>query len=92
MYIDQTHVYTLAVYYTICRVLVNGKDTDRFMKTDLPNIHNAIKNVVLNGNRVSLQTLNYQLEEKLQQLSSMRNSTTNSSQDSSINTHHTVTY
>ncbi|CAG2225564.1 SULT1 [Mytilus edulis] len=39
------------------------------MKTDLPNIHNAIKNVVLNGNRVSLQTLNYQLEEKLQQLS-----------------------
>ncbi|CAC5371816.1 unnamed protein product [Mytilus coruscus] len=90
MYIDQTHVYTLSVYYTTCRLLVNGEDTDRFMKTDLPNIHNTIKSVVLNGNRVSLQTLNNQLEEQLQQLLIMRNSTTNPNQDSNINIHHTV--
>lgn len=62
MYIDQTNVYTLTVYYITCQLLVNETDTDRFIKTDLPNIHNTIKNVVVNGNRVSLQTPNNQLK------------------------------
>lgn len=62
MYIDQANVYTLTVYYITCRLLVNETDTDRFIESDLPNIHNTIKNVVVNGNRVSLQTLNNQLK------------------------------
>ena len=64
--VDKSHCYTLSIFYTTCSLLVNGKYTDRFLNTDLPTIHEIIKKVLLNGNKVDLQTCNQVLQEQLQ--------------------------
>ena len=68
VYAGNKHLYTLTTYYTNCSLLVNGKDTSRFINTDLPAIHETIKQVILNGHKVNLQYLNQLLEEQLQKL------------------------
>ncbi|CAG2208929.1 unnamed protein product [Mytilus edulis] len=65
---NDTPSYTLSVYYTSCSLLVNGRDTIRFFTIDLPEIHKTINQVILNGTKVDLQSLNKHLEEQLQKM------------------------
>lgn len=59
------HQYTLTLYYTNCKFLVNGKDVHTFITTDISEIHKVIKEVILNGDKVDLKRLNEKLEEEL---------------------------
>ena len=62
------HQYTLTLYNTKCKFLVNGKGTNIFIEKDLPNIHKIIKDVALNGNCINIKNLNQKLEEELTKL------------------------
>lgn len=66
--INNKHRYTLSLYYTTCRLLVNGKYISQFITEDFPNIHNTIQHVVLNGNKIDIKSLNEQLETHLNKL------------------------
>jgi len=64
------HQYTLTLYNTKCKFLVNGKGANIFIEKDLPNIHKIINDVTLNGNRINIKNLNEKLEEELTKLKS----------------------
>ena len=40
----RTHQYTINLYHTRCSLLINGKNENRFTRTDLPNILSQIEN------------------------------------------------
>ncbi|CAC5411220.1 unnamed protein product [Mytilus coruscus] len=65
----EQHQYTITLYYTNCKFLVNGRVVHIFTKEDIPEIHKIIKEVVLNGNKVNLKSLNEKLEKELYKLS-----------------------
>lgn len=64
--VNNISAYTISIYYTKCSFLVNGKNVNKFIEEDLPNITSVAKDVILNGNKVNLQGLNTLLEEQLQ--------------------------
>lgn len=65
VYSCNTHLYTLSLFYTSCRLLVNGKNIHQFIDTDTPRIHEVIQSVTLNGNRINLKSMNETLYEQL---------------------------
>ena len=75
---ESCHAYTLCVYFTKCSFLVNGKKVEKFMRSDLPAIHELLSSVVLNGKPVDLKKLNHLLEIQLTQLLLGTESTTKS--------------
>ena len=63
--VNNISAYTISIYYTICSFHVNGKNVNKFIEEDLPNITSVAINVILNGSKVNLQALNTLLEEQL---------------------------
>jgi len=68
VYDEDKHQYTLTLYNTKCKFLVNGKGTRTFIDDDLPHIHKVIKEVVLNGKHIDVKNLNEKLEDELKKL------------------------
>jgi len=57
--------YTLTLYFTKCRFLVNGKNVSIFVEQDMQNIHDVMNTVTLNGKAVDLKTINSLLQQQL---------------------------
>lgn len=57
--------YTLTLYFTKCRFLVNGKNVSIFIEQDMQNIHDVMNTVILNGKAVDLKTINSLLQQQL---------------------------
>jgi hypothetical protein len=59
--------YTINIYTTQSRILVNGEGCDTFVQTDIPNIQSIIVREAKNIN-LDVELLNQQLQEQLRQL------------------------
>ena len=60
--------YTLNMYTTTSKMLVNGKNVQVFMEQDLPEIHCIVQNVKSGGKALNLKVLNELLIEQLNKL------------------------
>ena len=85
--VNNISAYAISIYYTKCSFLVNGKNVNKFIEEDLPNITSVAKDVLLNGNKVNLQALNTLLEEQLQKLYDDRNKLSTTNFQKSSNSH-----
>ena len=56
--------YTINIYTTQSRILVNGEGCDTFVQTDIPNIQSIIVREAKNIN-LDVELLNQQLQEQL---------------------------
>ncbi|CAG2245584.1 unnamed protein product [Mytilus edulis] len=57
--------YTVNIYYTTSRLLVNGKNVSDFIDRDLQNIHNIISSSTSNNTKLNIDDLNAMLREQL---------------------------
>lgn len=57
--------YTINLYPTNNRLLVNGKDVDRFMDSHLPLLHKIMLNALTDGGFCGIDTMNRVLAEQL---------------------------
>ncbi|VDI45496.1 Hypothetical predicted protein [Mytilus galloprovincialis] len=57
--------YTVNIYYTTSRLLVNGKNVSDFIDRDLQNIHNIISSSTSNNTKLDIDDLNRMLREQL---------------------------
>ena len=67
----QTHnneSYTLNLYTTTSKMLLNGRDTQVFVEHDLPEIHHIAQNVKFGGQALNLKALNELFIEQLNKL------------------------
>ena len=64
---SESHLYTINLYLTKCSFLVNGKNVDEFLSTDIPCIHELASNVRLDGKVIDLKMLNQLMAKQLQQ-------------------------
>ena len=67
----QTHnneSYTLNLYTTTSKMLLNGRDTQVFVEHDLPEIHHIVQNVKFGGQALNLKALNELFIEQLNKL------------------------
>ena len=51
--VNNISAYAISIYYTKCSFLVNGKNVNKFIEEDLPNITSVAINVILNGSSQS---------------------------------------
>ena len=57
--------YTVNIYTTTSRILVNGKSAQAFIESDLPKIYDIAKSAVIDGKPIDIQRLNLALSEML---------------------------
>lgn len=60
--------YTINLYLTSSRILVNGKKLTLFVERDITGIHDIIHAATCNGNQINLNKLNNILAEQLQRI------------------------
>lgn len=59
--------YTINLYVTTCTLLVNGKNTEIFVNTDVRAIHDMISNTYCDNNRINIVKLNELMRRKLEE-------------------------
>lgn len=68
--------YTVNLYLTSSRILVNGKNLTLFVERDITGIHDIIHAATYNGNQINLNKLNNILAEQLQHIIGTNTTTT----------------
>ena len=70
---DYAQCYTINAYLTKCSLLINGKNTQRFIDRDIPLIHNIMSVTKFNGVSLNIEQLNQSLRLKFEKASSALN-------------------
>jgi hypothetical protein len=58
--------YTVNLYLTTCKLLVNGKNPENFLDRDISNIHRYINSTTCNDKKLNVNKLNEILKEQLE--------------------------
>ena len=65
---DSSRDYTINIYTTSSRFLINGKNTQIFVDRDLKNIRKIIESATQNNTEALLKNLNVKMADKLTKL------------------------
>jgi hypothetical protein len=59
--------YTINAYITICSLLINGKNINKFIERDIKHIHEMMCNTTINGAKINTELLNSALCKTLEE-------------------------